>query len=369
MTKLLSITWYKILPPKFGGQKGIALFNKHLAEHYPLVCLCSENNESNTANYKVRAELPVSKKQFLNPGCWRKIKQVAMEENVTHIILEHPYHGSAALKAARATNAKLIVHSHNIESERFRQLGKPWWKLLYYYERWIHRKADLSLFKTEKDLNRALIHFKLSPDKCALLPYGIDTDFKKYDQDDIKKLREKLGISHQDKILLFAGTLDYSPNAKAIEAIYNEIAPRLQNSNLPCRILICGRNREIAFQYLNKLSHPLVTYVGEVEDINLYFQAADVFINPVIAAGGVQTKNIDALSRNCPVVCFENNMDESVLALARPAIFMATEGNWELLLKQVHEAVNYTNGTPPAFFAELGWKRIVDGLADRLRTI
>lgn len=41
MSKILSIVWYKVLPPVFGGQKGIAGFNKHLAKHHPLVCLCS----------------------------------------------------------------------------------------------------------------------------------------------------------------------------------------------------------------------------------------------------------------------------------------------------------------------------------------
>ena len=137
MTKILSIVWYKVHPAIFGGQKGIAGFNKELAREYSLVCLCSFNNEAGLeTNYQVLPKLPVHKKQFLSPRCWETIRQVALKEKPTHIILEHPYHGIAAVKASRATGAKIILHAHNIESQRFRQLGKVWWWPLHFFEKW-----------------------------------------------------------------------------------------------------------------------------------------------------------------------------------------------------------------------------------------
>jgi hypothetical protein len=39
------------------------------------------------------------------------------------------------------------------------------------------------------------------------------------------------------KILLFAGTLDYLPNAKAVENIYKEIAPGYLKRNLTEKLL------------------------------------------------------------------------------------------------------------------------------------
>ena len=159
MEKILSIVWHKVLPPMFGGQKGIAYFNRHLSSRYPLVCLCSKNNKPiDDLPYKILPLLPDSKWQFINPFCWRKIKSVAKKEKVTHIILEYPYHAIAAMRSKRATHAKLILHSHNIESERFRQMGKWWWKLLRVYEKWGLQKADL-LMVSREDLKRDLGSF------------------------------------------------------------------------------------------------------------------------------------------------------------------------------------------------------------------
>src|SRR5439155_18936160 len=94
MSKILSIAWYKVLPPKYGGQKGIILFTKYLAELHEVVFLCSKNNEATEKMpFEIRTELPISKSQFLNPFCWRKITRIANEIHPSHIILEHPYHG------------------------------------------------------------------------------------------------------------------------------------------------------------------------------------------------------------------------------------------------------------------------------------
>src|SRR3982750_2806198 len=177
--RILSIVWYKVLPARFGGQKGIAHFNQALGKLYPVVCLCSRNNEPPAnLSYTVLPKLPVSKWQFLNPFIQQRIVRIAKKEKPTHIILEHPYHARAAIKACRVTGAKLIVHSHNIESERYRQLNKTGWRILYRHEKNIHQQADLSLFKTEDELKYAVAHFELSPGKCMVMPYGIERSNK-----------------------------------------------------------------------------------------------------------------------------------------------------------------------------------------------
>src|SRR5437868_1727006 len=142
MSRILSISWYKVLPPKYGGQKGIALFTKYLSKFHEILFLCSKNNEVGGMPFKIEPKLPVSKSQFLDPFCWRKIVKIAKEFQPAYIILEHPYHGIAATLAKKKTAAKLIVHSHNIESQRFRSLGKWWWKFLARHERWVYQNAE-----------------------------------------------------------------------------------------------------------------------------------------------------------------------------------------------------------------------------------
>ena len=142
--KILSIVSYKILPAEFGGQKGISFFNKYLARYYPLTCLCSQNNTvMDDIGYKVLPLLPVNKIQFLHPGVKKKIRSITKRENATHIILEHPYHAIAANYAKKHTGAKLIIHAHNIESERFRIMERWWWRLLRKYEKWTFKNPCL----------------------------------------------------------------------------------------------------------------------------------------------------------------------------------------------------------------------------------
>lgn len=368
--KILSIVWYKVLPPKFGGQKGIANFNKYIAKCYPLVCICSKNNEAEDGiPYKVLPQLPLSKWQFFNPWCWKKIKNIAKKEEITHIILEHPYHGIAAVKTKKSIGATLILHSHNIESERYRQTGRRFWRLIRYYEKWVCKKADFILFKTEADKNFAIKSYKVEKDKCIVLPYCIEQTAPP-DKIIAKQLIcQRHGILPTEKILLFTGTLDYLPNAKAAEKIYSKIAPGLSADKYLFKVIICGRNKFASFQYLKSLTHPNVILAGEVNDIENYFAAADVFINPVQAGGGVQTKNIDALAHNCNLVCFENMIEKETIALATDKIFAIAPGDWQMFIQEIKKAASQTSVTNPAFFKYYNWETTINGLVNKINKI
>lgn len=363
--KFLSIVWFKVLPAKFGGQKGIANFNQYLSRLQPLVCICSADNEpTDDTPYKVLPVLPTGKKQLLLPSAWKKIKQAALQEKVTHIILEHPYQGIAAVKAAKAAGAKLIIHSHNIESERFRQIGKPWWRLLALYEKWVHRKADLNLFKTEEDKQFAVTHFGLAENKCLVVPFGIEKPVK--NKEAAALIRERHSIPADHKILLFAGTLDYHPNAEAVTSIYQQLAPALSAKQFPCTIIICGRNKEPSFQYLKSYQHPDVIMAAEVDDIENYFAAADVFINPVQSGGGIQTKNLDALSFDLNVVCFDHLLQGIPVSVCGNKLFTTATGNRDEFTNCILAASRQSTPTPPAFFAYFNWETITKKTADRI---
>ena len=358
--RFLSIVWYQVLPSRFGGQKGIALFNKYLSAHEPLDCLCSKNNKPpDDITYKVIAELPNSKTQFFNPFCWKKIVDTARKQHSTHLILEHPYHGIAGFLVKTILKRKLIVHSHNIEYLRFKQLKKWWWKILQVYEGWTHRQADLSIFKTEADLERAVAQFKLQKTKCFVIPYGIEQTIDPRIRIAARKEMEQFyDIAPHEKILLFAGTLDYLPNAEAVEAIYTIIAPGLSEKNISFKIIICGRNRFPEFSYLNELSQPNVINAGEIEEIEKYFAAADVFINPVIITTGIQTKVIDALSFHCNVVCFENMITDIPLELLHEKIFMAPLNDWSAFIEQTIKGAKSFTQTPDGFMNKLHWDNL-----------
>jgi glycosyltransferase involved in cell wall biosynthesis len=364
MFRVLSIVWYKVLPPLFGGQKGIAGFNEELARTVQLTCLCASSNEpSPELNYKIINQLPTHKRQFLSPEVWKQIESTAVKEKSTHLLLEHPYHGIAGVKARKKTGAKLIVHSHNIESQRFKNTGRWWWKLLQQYEGWTHRQADLSLFKTEADRSFAIKKYRLEGSRTMIIPYGIKKNNTKRAIAS-QVIRKRHNINDSDKLLLFAGTMDYAPNMQAVNDIYTKLIPRLEKMDY--RVLLCGRGLDKA---VGSKKNKSIILAGEVKDIENYFAAADVFINPVRTGGGIQTKNLEALASDLNVVGFDQMTDSAIKEITPAKVFTCEDGNWDHFCDNIKKALSQQWPTPSLFFERYGWASIVQSFIHRLGSL
>jgi glycosyltransferase involved in cell wall biosynthesis len=353
--KVLSIVWYKVLPARFGGQKAIAKFNEHLASFAPLICLCSENNKPEDVPYRLENNLPRTKLQFINPFVWWKIYRFAKKNAVTHIILEFPYHGIAAIVCQKLLGVRVILNTHNIEYSRFKEMGKRWWKLLFFYERWVAQQCDLVLFKTFSDKKLATKAFGLAQKRTAIIPYGVDVSALR-NSEARALIQQRHSINPREKILLFAGTLDYGPNAQAVLNVVQKLIPLLNHFDLAYKVLICGRNRYPAFDYLNRIQNPSIIFAGEVNDIENYFSAADVFINPVMTGGGIQTKIMDALSYHLNVVAFESRTRE--ISETGTKLWSVPDCNWTAFAEAVFKATFSCTETPPAFFDTYNWRTI-----------
>ena len=365
-SKILSVVWYKVLPANFGGQKAVAEFSRHLCGYTKLICLCSKNNDASGEPYDVRPVLPISKWQFLNPLVWRKIFLVVKQEKITHLMLEFPYHGIAGVICKKWLGVCLIINTHNIEFERFKQQGKWWWQLLYYYERWTLRKSNLVFLKTELDLQTVVDHFHLKKDACVVVPYGVSYKSTVEKATAKRLLRERHRIAKDEVIFLFAGTLDYGPNAEAVTAIYQTLVPLLNGFQQSYKVMICGRNKYPAFSNLNMMRNEKVIMAGEVDDIETYFQSANVFLNPVLSGGGVQTKIMDALSYNLTVVCFQSksigiNHTGNKLCCVR-------DNDWEGFARAAFAMSDKQTPTPTAFFEAYNWSTIAKQAYNKMVT-
>lgn len=354
--RILSVVWYKVLPPHFGGQKGVALFNEHLGRLTPLLCLCSKDNEAYQTSYAVEALLPLGKNQFVNPFCWRKIYQTAKRFQATHLILEFPYHGLAGMLCKKGLGLKLVVHSHNVETLRFREQRKKRWRLLQVLEKWVLRNADAVFFKTEKDRDAATECFKIKKSKTTIVPFGVERKVIANNQAAKEILFQRHNISPETKLLLFAGTLDYKPNADAVVHLKKNLVPLLDKSGLDFEIVVCGRIVFKAFDYLKKGQQKRLRYAGNVTDVETYFAAADVFVNPVQSGGGVQTKLLEALSFGLNVVCFAG-MTEGIVG-AGHKVFKAPTGDWQAFANALSGALKSQSPTPDIFFEHHSWKNI-----------
>ena len=368
--KILSVVWYKVFPAEFGGQKGIVNFNKALAKQFQLTCICGSNNTLfEQEGYKIINALPVTKLQFINPVVWLKIARVAATCNATHLIIEHPYHGIAAWMLKKK-GLIIITHSHNIEYQRFKDLKKPYWPLLKLFEKWVYKMSDLVLFKTKEDADFAVREMRVLTPRTLQVGYGVEEK----DLSDRATCRGEIcrqhNISPAITILLFNGTLDYQPNARAVEDVYNKIVPELDKvQSYVYKIFITGRLEDGAFNKLNKLKSDKVIYAGKVDNVDAYFKAADVYINPVTTGGGVQTKTLEALSYHLNVVCMQSMLKGIDCNLARNKLFISTNNDWQHFATCIIEASKSSDTTPAVFFRQYSFDNYVLQIKHRLEKV
>jgi polysaccharide biosynthesis protein PslH len=326
--KIVSIVWFKVFPATFGGQKGIVFFLRHLSAYLDITCICSRDNiVKGKLPFKIIPLLSKGKFQFINPIVWFNILREIRREKAKVLIIEHPYHAVTGILAKKLLKIKLVLHQHNIEYIRFKEFRNIWWPILKVFENWISKEADLIFFKTLADQENAIRLFQLMPQKTLIVPYGIE--IKMGNKNARCKIRETYNLPQDSKIFLFAATLDYKPNADAVEHIFSILVPILDSSFANYKIIICGRNKIKNFDYLNKLHSKNVIMAGEVNNIDDFYNGADLFINPVITGGGIQTKTMDALSYQLPVVCFENMLAGIPLEFVNSLIFPVNKEDWQ----------------------------------------
>jgi polysaccharide biosynthesis protein PslH len=361
---ITSVCWYKIYPTISGGQKGIAYFNEALQQEYNLTCICSNNNVvDNCFESSILPILPTKKSQFLNFFNYKKVLKIVKEKQSKFVIIEHPYYWPLFF-FKKKYGFKLILHSHNIEYKRAKARGKWFWRVIFFWEKWAHQKCDIIFFKTEGDKRFAAEKFRIKNEQIYTLPYC--TNIVKMPTDKVLCKESVRAVHHLNdtiKILLFAASFDYEPNQKGLLHLLNDIIPELGSQINNFKVLICGIGLE-KFLAENAVDIPIeCILVGAVEDINLYFKAADVFVNPVTIGEGIQTKNIDALANNCTVVGYQSVANGIPNYVIDKKAFFAPQNNGVAMVTLVKEVLdhNFTD-IHPQFYIDFSWKEQISNI-------
>ncbi|MFT3907920.1 MAG: glycosyltransferase family 4 protein [Ferruginibacter sp.] len=345
-----------------GGQKGIACFYEYFSKLLPVTIITTKNNEfpaQQDAHF-----LPLlsnSRTRYINPFLFFVLRRVIRKKKITHLILEHPYYGWLGILLKWFCNIKLVVHSHNIEATRFRSNGKWWWPVLFQYEKFTHRRADINFFITDIDREFAIQNFKLAPGSCHAITYGFDL---KQPPTPKQRMEAKMslilmhGIKASEKILFFNGTLDYKPNLDAVDFILQEINPRLLKKDaFEYKVIICGKNLPVNYDELKAYQSKNIIYAGFVSDISTYFMGADIFINPVIDGGGIKTKLIEALGSNLSCISTKSGATGVNKEITGNKLQILADGDWETFTNTIFEA-NTADDIPNSFFDYFYWGNI-----------
>lgn len=361
MMQILCLVSYPFLPARTGGQKAISLLYKYLSEHANLICVTTKNNDPNAApGYEVLNILSDSPFRYVNIFYFFRLRKIIRERKITHLMLEHPYYGWLAVWLKYATGVQVIVRSHNIEGLRWKTLGKWWWRILWRYEAWTHRRADFNFFIQSEDLAYGIRHFRLPEKKCLEVTYGVELDHAP-SREEKTAAREQLislhGIPAGNNILLFNGAFNYTPNLSALKRVLSQINPYLQRQpGFLYTLIICGKDIPAT---ISQEQYPNTIFAGFVDDITLYLKGSDIFLNPITEGGGIKTKLVEALGFDMNAVSFASGALGVDPALCNGKLAVVSDADSDQFGSAIIQLSNVTRPVPPTFFDHFYWGNIV----------
>jgi glycosyltransferase involved in cell wall biosynthesis len=371
MINVLDIVPYPYLPYYSGGQKLIAQFLEHLGEKTKLTVAGTVSNDWSLArNYETRAVLKPSFSRYYDTTLVKKISTLAQELQIEAIIWEHPYLSWVAKRVKKRTGVKNVLHSHNIEYQRFRSTGRWWWPILQWYERRSFRSMDILFFISDADRDFAVQQWKIDSTKCFTIPFGVEINQFPTDKNECrKKIATIHNIQPGEKIFLFNGLLDYKPNADALKVILEKINPVfLEQNNLRYKIIICGKRLPESFNGLRDYANKNIIYAGFVEDIGTYFKGADVFLNPVQSGGGIKTKMVESIAFGTTVVSTTKGATGIIHSVCGEKLIVVADDDWNGFARSVITASGSTGNTPAAYYETYYWGSIIKKVVETLGT-
>ncbi|MCY4402763.1 MAG: TIGR03087 family PEP-CTERM/XrtA system glycosyltransferase [Candidatus Poribacteria bacterium] len=186
--------------------------------------------------------------------------------------------------------------------------------------------------------------YLLNQDKnlnLSVVPMGVDLKYFNPMQDNINNGAETYNMTSsiqnesakdRSKNLLFTGTMNYFPNSDAVIYFCNDIFPLIQKQHPEITFYIVGNHPTEQVRRLSQKKGVIVT--GFVPDIRPYFQKASVFVAPLRAGSGIQTKNLEAMAMETPVVTtsigamgLEAEVDKELLIADTPKLFAESVNN------------------------------------------
>lgn len=370
--RVLTIAPYKVLPAVSGGQLSIVLLADALGkfcENHVVGTI--DNGPSGQLSFLMHKIFPSSRKRYFPRFGFQKLGSLAQQYDITHIICEHPYMAPLAIALSKRLNIPWLLRSQNIEAERFRQIGKPWWPIIRAFEQYAMRRADGILFITPEDCAFALNAYQLEARKCHLAPYGTSLEASPNGHLDAKhKMAVALSLDKEVPWLYFVGAQHYAPNAEAVGHIINDIAPRLKAANFPCEILIAGKGLPQELRDAIWRSESRIKYLGFVENLDTFIKACDIMLNPLSSGGGIKTKAIEALAYNKMVLSTAQGAAGILLSVCGANLVITPDGDWDEFVAAIINVKVAQPSIPDAFYERYNWRSIgkhVAGIMEEVR--
>jgi glycosyltransferase involved in cell wall biosynthesis len=194
----------------------------------------------------------------------------------------HPMNGIAGFRVARKKSIPLIVDCDDYEAES-NKTSSYWQKtLIKFFENSLPKKADLVTTNTYFNKER-MQKLGIDENKIYYLPNGVDTErFQSASVERLSDLRDSLGLK-DNKVVAYLGSLNLANHP--VDLLIRGFAKIVPNQKNVCLLIVGGggdleKLQDLAKE-LNIEKHVVFTGRVQPNEINAYYQLADVTVDPV----------------------------------------------------------------------------------------
>jgi polysaccharide biosynthesis protein PslH len=133
--------------------------------------------------------------------------------------------------------------------------------------------------------------------------------------------------------------------------------------------VICGGGLKDGFDDLKNNKYPNITYCGFVDDINPYFLAADIFVNPVQGGGGIKTKLIESIAFGCTCVSSADGAKGLVQSTCPAKLIISKDYDGADMAQKILPllAQSHLPETPTSYYNYYNWDKIMERVVQEMQ--
>ncbi len=237
----------------------------------------------------------------------------------------HIHSGSVSVLAECANIAKkahiktIIVHSHcAVERKTLK------YRLARIFFDRAMRKAPTYYAACSVLAGEAKFPLKICKEKLMIFKNGVDIDKFRYNKAIRNEVREKLGIEEGSILIGHVGRFSYQKNHEYLLSILCQLI----NKNIKVKLLLIGSGEN--FEDIKARSKKLgiadnILFIGNVDNVNEYMQAMDVFTLPS-RYEGLPIVGVEAQASGLPCI-FSNQVTKEVALTPNVSFFPITEND------------------------------------------
>jgi len=166
---------------------------------------------------------------------------------------------------------------------------------------YIQKRSEIIFAKTRELANLLSRSYDVPFGKFRIMPLGSDPILYKFDSEARVRLRQKLGLSENDVVLVYSGKIHSS---KGLDVLIRALAPiAIRNDNV--KLLVIGKGEASFIEYLktlisklkiksNVIFHPWVTGAA----LPSFYSASDIGVWPGLSSISI----VDAASTGLPLI-------------------------------------------------------------------